>query len=139
MDYYWRDDILDVTDDRPDDQEVIWSGDEQQDMFYRAAERIVEENGEDYYDYPEDAVYDEMADIIGLWAISMDSELYDLLLEWYDNDYDKMMSNVRHSFEYGGYLFFVTGCNYATMSKDLLGGGSNGEAEREFEEWIRNK
>lgn len=139
-DYYWREDILDVTDDAPSDQEVVWEGDEQMEIFRRAAEAIVEENGEDYYDVDYDeAVEEEMCDIIGLWAIDTDSKLYDLLLEWYDNSVDKMMKSVRDSFYWENYLMFVTGCGYAIWSADLLGGSADGRAEQEFNDFVRER
>lgn len=138
-DYYWRDDILDVTNDAPIDQEVTWSGDEQYEIFYRAGEAIVDENGMVAYDCDRDeAIEEEASNIIGLWAISTDSELYDLLLEWYDGDEDKMMRNVRNSFYWDDYLMFVTGCGYSIWSADLFGGKSDGRAEQEFNDFVRN-
>lgn len=66
MDYNWRDDIYDVI------ENDLWDREECDELFFEAAKKIVEENLEDdpdYYNDPDDAVYEEASDIIHLWAI----------------------------------------------------------------------
>lgn len=137
--YDWRADIFDVLADpyrSATRQTRYWTMEEQDDLLRLAAERIVEENGEDYYNNPEWAVDEEASDIIGLYAISQNSLLYRLLLEWYGNDEDNMMEQVRDSFVYDGWLFFVTGAGYSLWSADQLGGSSDGIASRQFDDFI---
>lgn len=141
MQYDWQEDILDVTDDRPDDQVRIWRDDEQDYVFYLIAQRHVENNGEEYYADAdieiEDVIREHMNSIISIWAISVESELYDLLIEWYDGDHEKMMDRIPNAVEYNGYLYFETGYQYDWMSRDLLD-GRDGVAKYEFDEFVKN-
>lgn len=132
MDYNWRDDVIDIVDnyDIPNDTK--------DDLFYRAAERIVEENGPDCYNDPEDAVYEEMANIITLDAIPFDSTLYGLLRDWYDSRGQVLEEEVRNYFDDGVNMYFVGGMNYDVFDADLLGGNGNGETKAAFEEFVRN-
>lgn len=130
--YDWHDDIHDANEEL--------GGDELDQAIYTAGERIVEENGDGEYDCSHDeAVMCEASNIIGLWFIEEGSRLYKLLLDWYDGSKSKLMDEVRDSFEMGGRLFFVTGCGYAIWSKDLLGGSSDGQAARDFDEFVDEK
>lgn len=119
MAYYdWRADIEDCTDTVDED------------TLYRIGERIVEEDGE------EDDPIEAVSNVISIWRIDMNSDLYDDLLSWYGNDEENLLRNVRSSVISDGYLYFVTGCGYSIFSADLLGGTADGEAERKFEEFI---
>jgi hypothetical protein len=119
MAYYdWRADIEDCTDTVDED------------TLYRIGERIVEEDGE------EDDPIEAVSNVISIWRIDMNSDLYDDLLSWYGNDEENLLRNVRSSVISDGYLYFVTGCGYRIFSADLLGGTADGEAERKFEEFI---
>lgn len=130
-DYDWRDDILDVVDGDEFDEMT------KDDLFYRAGQRIVEENGEDYYDDDiEDAIMEEMSSIIGLFAIPLDSRLYEILLEWYGGDEDTLMESVRDSFADGENLYFVTGTGYLLFDKDLLGGTGDGRTTDSFNTFV---
>lgn len=132
MDYDWREDIIDIVDD------LDIPSDTKDDLFYRAAERIVVENGIDYYDGDtSDAVMEEMSSIIGLFAVPQDTVLYDLVMEWHGG-YDNMMENVRNCFEDNENLYFVTGTGYSLFDADLLGGSGNGETVARFDEFVRN-
>lgn len=135
--YDWRHDIIDV------DQSPIFSQDEKFDIAMGCAKSIVEENGMDYYvsDDIDDVIHEEMASIIGLYAIDTDSFLYELLVRWHDGE-DNVLHKVRDAYlhdSYNGrrYLCFVTGCGYSIWSNDLLGGKADGIAEREFDAFVR--
>lgn len=65
----------------------------------------------------------------------MSSELYRLLLEWHGG-HDKMLAHVRDAYERDGWLWFVSGCNYAILDKDLLGGTGDGERQRAFDDFV---
>ena len=133
MNYAWKEDIIDIIDnyDIPNDTK--------DDLLYRAGERIVEENGSEYYEGDEnEAIMEEMSNIIGLFAVPKDAPLYDLLVEWH-GDYDTMMETVRNAFEDDENLYFVTGTGYSLFDADLLGGNGNSETQAEFEEWLKSR
>lgn len=133
MDYNWRDDIYDVIENDLRDRE------ECDELFFEAAKKIVEDNLEDdpdYYNDPDDAVYEEASDIIHLWAIPFYSTLYDLLVDFLGGE-DAVLENARNSFTDNDYLYFVSGTGYDIMSADLLGGKADGIASREFDDFVR--
>lgn len=106
-------------------------------LLYKAAGRIVEDNGDGYYDVDRDeAIDEEAADIIGLWYIDEDSRLYHALEDWYGERGEDMAESVRDAFEDRGRLFFVTGVGYAIFDADLLGGNGDGETRREFDRFF---
>lgn len=104
------------------------------------------EDCEDVLDRDE---YDEIAyylveqhpdeeDFINLFRISIYSALYELLEQWYEEQGKNLEDEVRGYFEYGDYVYFVTGSGYSIYSADLLGGSANGRAENEFDEFVDN-
>lgn len=82
---------------------------------------------------------EEMGNIIGLFAVPLDSALYDLLVEWYEDDEELLMERVRDAFTDDENLYFVTGAQYMLYDADLLGGDGNGETQKKFEEFVRNR
>lgn len=78
-------------------------------------------------------------DILKVKEFSRDSLLCDALQDWYGS-YNKMLEGIRsatvYSPDYSVYapesVYFVTGIGYDTISDDLLGCQSDGEAKRAF-------
>lgn len=147
MYYEWRSDICDVTADPYDSgerrQSYYWTEEQQEDVRYQAGKRIVEYNGADYYSCDlEDAIWEEGANIINLWAIATDSTLYELLVKWYGGNIDKLNNNVRNSFvginNNVEFIYFVSGTGYALMDADLLGGSGDGTTEKEFYDFVQS-
>lgn len=120
--YYWRDDVLEVEPDESND-----------DIWYAVAENIQQTDP----DYKEWDVYEIMSDIICLWKIEKRSRLYDYLLKWYGSE-ENLLKNVRDVYDTNYAIYFVTGIGYAIMSADLLGGTADGNAEREFDQFVNN-
>lgn len=129
--YDWRRDIEDVY--------QVMNTDDMLEISYAIAEQIVIKDNICDPDDPEfeDAVAEE-ADFIGLYRISKYSRLYDLLCDWYDGIDEDMEERIRGFYDDGDYIYFVTGCGYSIYSADLLAGGSDGIAEREFDTFVRN-
>lgn len=151
MEYYdWEDDLYTVSGALSDEKSCLEIPQEYvDDLIWRAAEI-------EYADcLEEDPEFDEGADEIEridewatdfrrggsatLWAIPLDSKLYDLLVEWYDGDEDKLAGSVRSHFTDDAYMFFATGMGYDVMSADLLGGTSDGVAHREFDRFVEER
>ena len=87
---------------------------------------------------------DEMNNIISVKRIHKEGLLFHALLKWYNrnenhnlNDYSlKVLENVRSAVLDDEYLYYVTGYGYDTISSDLLGGTSDGQAKYDFLKWI---
>lgn len=124
--YNWRNDINDVT-ERNDE-----SSDE---LFYAVAENIMENHPEDYPEATDPL--EIVSDIIGLWEIPKDTQLYDYLLKWYGSK-EEMEKHVRDYYETSDAIYFVTGCNYSIFDADLLGGNADGETARAFDKFVEN-
>lgn len=115
-------------------------------ILYQLAEKELDAN-KDYENESEyeDAVNEEISNMISINRISQDSMLYQALIKWHnrkdENSYPlnlKVLENVRSAVLDGGYLYYVTGCGYDTISSDLLGGSADGQAKKEFLNWINN-
>jgi len=78
-------------------------------------------------------------DFINLFRISIYSALYELLEQWYEEQGKDLEDEIRGYFEYGDYVYFVTGSGYSIYSADLLGGSADGRAEREFDEFVEER
>ena len=132
--YIWVDDIEDAY-EMLDNESAYEICDE------IARKYLIEEEGWDEdADGFDDAVAEE-ADYIGLYRIRIGGALYSLLRQWYEQQGKDMTKEVRGYYEdyYGDYMYYVTGCGYDTISADLLGGSADGQARREFEEFVRSK
>lgn len=143
--YDWNNDLYYVTGALSSDDCLEITQERVDDLAYRAAEIIVDENLADDLDYYScdrfAAVRSEYEDFLSggastLWAIPLDSELYSLLVKWYDNDEDVLAHSVRSFFEDDDNMYFVTGCGYDIMSADLLGGNADGIARRDFDGFV---
>lgn len=140
MSYEWRDDIYYVMGALQSDHCIDLPNDTKDDLAYLAGETIVAENGTDYYADPISAATEEANEFypggsMTLWAIPMDSYLYEMLQKWHGG-HSNMMGAVRGAFEQDNMFYFCTGCGYDVMSADLLGGTADGQAAREFDAWI---
>lgn len=136
--YNWRDDIFYVTGALSSDNEL--EGVDIDELVDAAAQRIVDENGADYYDCPEYAVQEEASEFAGggsmtLWAIPRLTRLYGFLVDWYDIE-SAIYENARNAFCDDDNMYFVTGMGYDIMSADLLGGTADGRATRDFDEFV---
>lgn len=136
----WTDDVVDVQDCRDIDE------DRKFDYYDMAGRRIFEQNGPEYYgidpddeEAKQDAISEEASNIIHLWRIRTDSKAYGYIAKWYEHIGKDMDESIRDCFYADGSLFFVTGVGYAIFSADLLGGGSDGRARSEFDEFVRNE
>lgn len=114
-------------------------------VLYQLAEKELNTNKEDYENESEyeEAVDEEINNMISINRISQDGILYQALIKWHnrndENSYPlhlKTLENVRSAVLDGGYLYYVTGCGYDTISSDLLGGYADGKAKKEFLNWI---
>lgn len=141
MEYNWREDILDVADQRNNPSWApTWDDEERDALFYRAGQAAAEDNGAEYYGgaIDEDDIWDEASNVIGLYAISFESVLYELLLAWHGSRDQRISEAVRDYFEDDQFMYFVTGAQYDVFDQDLLGGNGNGETKAAFEEFVRN-
>lgn len=116
-------------------------------IFYELAEKELDANKENYENESqyEEAIDEEMSDIATVNRISQDGILYQALIKWHnrndENSYPlnlKVLENVRSAVLDGGYLYYVTGYGYDTISSDLLGGNADGKAKEEFLKWINS-
>ena len=92
---------------------------------------------EDWYDM----VFDEASNIIRVLRINQDGLLYQALMKWYGGRRENLLSNVRSAYDNyseDGYLYYVTGIGYDTISNDLLGGTNDGDTTRQFLEYINS-
>ena len=121
--YYWKDDI----------DEVDAESEANDELFYAVAEHMQETD--EYYSSWD--VYDIMSDIICLWKIEKRSRLYDYLIKWYGSE-EEMLKHVRDVYETNDAIYFVTGVGYSIFSADLLGGKADGQAERDFDAFVKN-
>ena len=93
----------------------------------------------------ESAIDREMDEITSVYRISKDGLLYQALLKWHNRNENqnlnghslKVLENVRSAVLDDDYLYYVTGCGYDTISSDLLGGTSDGQAKYDFLKWIK--
>ena len=92
---------------------------------------------EDWYDM----VFDEASNIIRVLRINQDGLLFQALMKWYGGRHEKVLSNVRSAYDNyseDGYLYYVTGIGYDTISNDLLGGTTDGDATKQFLKYINS-
>lgn len=99
----------------------------------------------DRADYSEedwqDMVFDEASYIIRVLRINQDGLLFQALTKWYRGLHENLLSNVRSAYDNyseDGYLYYVTGIGYDTISTDLLGGKTDGDTTRQFLEYINS-
>ena len=130
----WKEDIEDCweTMNQDDSYEVAWS---------IARKQVMEEEDISEDDFMDDPYYDDRvqefaSDIIGLYRISKYSDLYALLEEWYASQNKEMQEEIRDFYETDYHIYFVTGCGYSIWSADLLGGGADGRAEHDFDNFV---
>lgn len=120
--YNWEDDIIEVEASEAND-----------DIWYAVAENMQRTEPE-YKDWD---VFDIMSDIICIWKIEKRSRLYDYLLKWYGSE-EELLKNVRDVYDTNYAIYFVTGVGYSIFSADLLGGTADGNARREFDQFVNN-
>lgn len=99
----------------------------------------------DRADYSEDdwqdMVFDEASNIIRVLRINQDGLLFQALTKWYGGRRENLLSNVRSAYDNyseDGYLYYVTGIGYDTISNDLLGGKTDGDTTRQSLEYINS-
>lgn len=99
----------------------------------------------DKADYSEDdwqdMVFDEASNIIRVLRINQDGLLFQALMKWYGGRRENLLSNVRSAYDNyseDGYLYYVTGIGYDTISNDLLGGTTDRDTAREFLQYINS-
>mgnify|MGYP003418137748 CR=1 FL=1 len=103
------------------------------------------ENYENEDDY-NDAVVGELNNIITVNRIDTNGLLYRALMKFFNKDGSHnangyklaFYDNVRSVVFDGGYMYWVTGMGYDTISSDLLGGNADGAKRLEFLEWLNN-
>jgi len=116
-------------------------------VLLELAEKELDINKENYSENEfYDMIDDKISDINVVNRIPQDGILYQALTKWHNrndvNSYPlnlKVLENVRSAVLDGGYLYYVTGCGYDTISSDLLGGNADGETKKEFLNWINNQ
>lgn len=140
--YDWRSDIYAAAGALENDDNAVNFQDDSyvEELVQIATEKIVEENGTDYYSNPHDAVFEEAREFGNggastLWAIPLDSTLMEMLIEWYGG-FAELSASARSSFTADSHFYFVTGMGYDIMSADLLGGTADGQAAREFDAFV---
>ena len=110
-------------------------------ILYKLAENeLVSEN--EYAS--KELIEDEIDNISSVKMIHKEGLLFHALLKWHNrnenhnlNDYSlKVLENVRSAVLDDEYLYYVTGYGYDTISSDLLGGTSDGQAKYDFLKWI---
>lgn len=123
--------------------EEQWS-DEYSDILTELGERELVASC-DKADYSEDdwqdMVFDEASNIIRVLRINQDGLLFQALMEWYGGTRENVLSNIRSAYDNyieDGYLYYVTGIGYDTISNDLLGGTTDGDATKQFLEYINS-
>ena len=123
--------------------EEQWS-DEYSDILTELGERELVTNC-DREDYSEedwyDMVFDEASNIIRVLRINQDGLLFQALMKWYGGRHENVIYNVRSAYDNyseDGYLYYVTGIGYDTISHDLLGGTTAGDATKQFLEYINS-
>lgn len=116
--YNWRDDIEDFSGE---------NGEWFYDVMYELAAKEAGTNDEN-------AIMDEMSNLVSVWGINTRSKLYDLLLQWYLNDEELLLRSVRSAVLKGDYLYFVN--TQDNWSVDLLDGLADGQAERRFDDFV---
>lgn len=123
--------------------EEQWS-DEYSDILTELGERELVASC-DRADYSEedwqDMVFDETSRIIRVLRINQDGLLFQALTKWYRGLRENLLSNVRSAYDNyneDGYLYYVTGIGYDTISMDLLGGKTDGDATKQFLEYINS-
>lgn len=132
-------------------EEVEFNGenfDEYYDLLHQLGENELGEEIESYdsvEDY-EQAVQEEISNIICVKRISVDGLLYSALMKWFNRDSKsisdgyliKALNNVRSAIVDGEYLYYVTGFGYDTIDNDLLNGNGSGDTRHEFLDWINS-
>ncbi len=86
----------------------------------------------------EEAIENALSSIVSVYRVHLDSLLYKALLEWY-KDFANLEENVRSCTLDGDYIYFVAGCGYDIISSDLLGGTADGQAKKEFLNFLNGK
>lgn len=121
--YNWRDDIEELENTEANDE-----------LAYAFAENLIETDP-DYANY--DDPWDVLSQIIYIWKIAKRSRLYDFLLKWYGSE-EEMKKHIRSFYETSDAIYFETGAGYSFFSADLLGGTADGNAAREFDDFVKN-
>ena len=121
--YNWKDDIEEVDNTEANDE-----------LAYAFAENLIETDP-DYANY--DDPWDVLSQIIYIWKIAKRSRLYDFLLKWYGSE-EEMKKHIRSFYETSDAIYFETGAGYSFFSADLLGGTEDGNAAREFDDFVKN-
>ena len=132
--YDWKLDIDDVSDDESTE---MWE------VRLLAGKKIALDNGPELYGFDawdEDNLHEtacmEGADIIGLYRIKMNGALYVLVQRFLSRQGKKLESTVRSAVFEDGWLYFVTGCGYDILDRDLLGGSGDGLTRAAFDKYV---
>lgn len=81
---------------------------------------------------------DEMNAIISIKSIPMSSYLFSCLEDWTEQQGSSIEEVARNAVKHNNKLYWTTGCGYDTIDADLLGGGGDGGAVKEFSEFIQS-
>lgn len=82
-------------------------------------------------------ILDTLENIIFIGSISKKGLLYDAIVKWYGKRPANHMKEIIRSFvEDNDNIYYVSGCGYDTIDKDLLGGKADGVTKKEFMQWI---
>lgn len=117
------------------DSEMGFS-DEYIDILMQLAQKELEVSRDDY-DSEEDfeeAVQEEAYNIIRVCRFDAES-LLAIALRHYYGSYTTMINSIRSAvdnYHVDGYIYYVTGIGYDTVSADLLNGSADGKAKYEF-------
>ena len=105
-------------------------------LLNELARKQLEIDGESYDTEEEykDAVSQASADIIRICRFDAEGVLYSALHDYYGG-YDNMIKSIRcavDKFDEDGYIYYVTGTGYDTISADLLNGSADGKERYKF-------
>lgn len=132
--YDWNRDIDSVSNDESDE---MWE------VRYLAGKKIALGNGPECYgfeDWDEDTLHEtactEGADIIGFYRIKQHGALHVLLQRFLTRQGKEIEETVRDVVFEDGWMYFVTGCGYDVLDRDLLGGNGDGLTRAAFDKYV---
>lgn len=110
--------------------------DEYSDILYQLAEKEISDMRDEYENEDDwsEAIYDEVNNIIRVVRFDGDG-LLALALHNYYGGHKEMIKGIRScldNYSYDGYIYYVTGIGYDTISADLLNEGIEGNAKYKF-------
>ena len=118
------------------DLEDFVSQEEADELIYQIAANELKRNGvSDNDPNYQNKLFEEM-DYINVFAIRKESQLYDALVDYYQDKNKSMEEGIRTFFDDGSNIYFTSGLGYALYDADLLDGRGDGQTEKLFNTFL---